>query len=199
MDSRTPILLVTGPPASGKTFVARALADRLGLPLIEKDAVKETLFDTLGTGAGAWSQGLGQATFALIVWAVEVHLKARRPVVVEANFAAEDARPAFRALHERHPFKPLELHCTAPDDVLMARYTARAGSRHPGHLDEEKAPEIAAAIAAGRYGPLRLDGEDLVLVDTTSLEDLDVDALLAAGRAHLAGAEDTSTKPGPTA
>ena len=66
VDSRVPILLVTGPPASGKTFVARVLADRLGLQLIEKDTIKETLYDSLGTDDGAWSQQLGRATFALI-------------------------------------------------------------------------------------------------------------------------------------
>ena len=107
MDPPTPIVLVTGPPASGKTFVARLLADRLGLPLIEKDAIKETLFDSLGTGDAAWSQRLGRATSPLIYWAVELHLKARRTAIVESNFAPDYVRDELRALHERHPFRPL--------------------------------------------------------------------------------------------
>lgn len=184
MGSATPIVLVTGPPASGKSFVAALVAGPLGLPLIAKDAIKETLFETLGTGDVAWSQRLGHATFALMLWALEGQLKAGRSVVVEANLAPEDARPAFLALHKRLPLKPLELHCTAPEDLLLARYAARAGSRHPGHLDEQRITDIASAVSAGRYRPLGLSA-DLIVIDTTSFDDIDTNALAQAAADHV--------------
>lgn len=41
------LVLVTGAPGAGKTTLAGPLAAALGLPLIGKDVVKETLYDAL--------------------------------------------------------------------------------------------------------------------------------------------------------
>lgn len=48
---KSTLILVSGPPASGKSYLARLFAERLTLPLYSRDAIKETLFDTLG-----WSE-----------------------------------------------------------------------------------------------------------------------------------------------
>ena len=41
------LVVVSGMPSSGKTTVAEELARRLRLPLIAKDAIKESLYETL--------------------------------------------------------------------------------------------------------------------------------------------------------
>ncbi len=41
-------VVVSGPPASGKTTLARAIAPALGLPLIAKDTIKEALMTVHG-------------------------------------------------------------------------------------------------------------------------------------------------------
>ncbi|MEO7058823.1 MAG: GNAT family N-acetyltransferase, partial [Lapillicoccus sp.] len=46
------VVLVNGLPGSGKSTLARALASELGLPLLSKDVVKETVADALGVGPG---------------------------------------------------------------------------------------------------------------------------------------------------
>ena len=185
--TKTPVVFVTAPPASGKTFVADRLAARLSLPLLAKDGIKETLFDVLGAGDVAWSRSLGRATFALLYEALERQLRAGRPVIVEANFDRVYAPTRLAALRGRYGFEPFEVHCTASPEALLDRYAARATSRHPGHADVERLTDVAAAISEGRHPALDLGGPTVVL-DTTDFGAVDVDSVLHAAAAHVRSA-----------
>jgi predicted kinase len=55
------LIVIAGPPAAGKTTLARQIARALRLPVICKDTLKESLFDHLGAGDRAQSQRLGYA------------------------------------------------------------------------------------------------------------------------------------------
>ena len=84
------LVLVSGPPAVGKTTLAVPLAAELGFALLAKDRIKETLHDALGFDAGlAWSRRLGAATMELL-WALAADAPA---AVLEANFWPDDPRP----------------------------------------------------------------------------------------------------------
>ena len=161
----TPLLVVvTGPPAAGKTTIARAVADRLGLPLLAKDPIKETLGETLGVRGRAASQTLGGATFDVVFRVLEELLRAGVSVVVEGNFGHPEpfARlPATRVL---------QVHVSAPPDELQERLAGRVG-RHPVHYDAEAAYEIAERTAAGEWEPLPIDGE-LLRIDTDPFPDV---------------------------
>lgn len=164
----TPLLIVvTGPPAAGKTTVARGLAVRLRLPLIAKDTIKEALFDGLGAGDLAWSQRLGQATYLAMLGLAEESVAAGASLVLEANFirGGESRLAALRA-------RFVQVHCSAPLEVLIERYRSR--ERHPGHVDAERIGTLREAVETGRHEPLDLPGETIRL-DTT--EPVDLDAL----------------------
>jgi predicted kinase len=152
------LVVITGPPGSGKTTLAIPLARDLQLPLIAKDTIKEALFESLGTGDLAWSQRLGAATFK-IMFAVA---GAAPAAVLEAPFSAR-AVPDLLELCER----PVEVHCRCPADEIIRRYGSR--TRHPGHLDHQRLDSINAA--ASEAGPLGLGGP-LLEVDTSSPVDV---------------------------
>ena len=160
------LLAVTGMPSSGKTTVAEGLARRLRLPLIAKDEIKESLYDSLGAADVAASAHLGRAAYALIFALARASLESGASVVVEANFF-RDQEAEFTALPAH---RLVQLHCQAPLAVLSERYANR--SRHAGHHDAEKIKELPARFESGVHDALGLPG-DLIELDTTRPVDLD--------------------------
>jgi predicted kinase len=180
----TRIVVVTGPPASGKTTLARTLSERLAIPLIAKVGITERLYDAFGSGDREWSRWLGRATYPLIYHFLEAQLRVGCSVVVEGTFGPEISNAEFAALHERWPFNALQLYLWAPDEILASRYEARAPERHPGHVDASIVDEVRDGQAAGRWQPLQLPGE-LLKIDTRSFEALDIEAIVSLVGRHL--------------
>ncbi len=160
------LVVVTGMPSSGKTTVAEGLARQLRLPLIAKDAIKESLYESLGADDVASSGRLGAAANKLIFALAQTMLASGVSLIVEANFF-HDQEPEFGELP---PHRLMQLHCEAPLSILLDRYAKR--SRHAGHHDADKIKELPARFASGAHSPLSLDGE-LIQLDTTHPVELD--------------------------
>lgn len=161
-------VLIAGWPGSGKSTLAAPLAAELGLPLLSKDEIKEALMEGLGQPETvAASRHLGKA-------AVLVMLRAARscPGAVLDSTWFDYALPLARAL----PGRLIEVHCTVPLDVARARYRARAGHRHAGHLDDARTDQ---ELWGDPPRPLGLG--PVVEVDTSGPVDI---AELAAALAH---------------
>ena len=170
------LLVVTGMPSSGKTTVAEGLAGRLGLPLIAKDAIKESLYESLGAEDVSASARLGTAAYTLIFGLARTMLASRISLIVEANFF-RDQEPDFASLPDH---RLVQIHCEAPLAVVLQRYGNR--SRHAGHHDAEKIKELPARFESGAHSPLTLPGE-LIQLDTT--EPVELDSLAERIRARL--------------
>jgi predicted kinase len=175
------MIIVSGPPCSGKTTLARHLADRLNLPFIYKDGIKERLFDRLGTGGLEWSSLLSLASYDLLYYFIESQLKAGASLVVEANFRPERETRRFLELNERYAFLPFQIQCHTEGQVLLERFRRRAasGERHPGHLDHLNEPNLLEILQAGRHAPLDIGGQ-IFEIDTTDFDAIDYEGLLAA-------------------
>jgi predicted kinase len=173
------LIVVSGPPASGKTTVARELGSRLSVPLLSKDEIKETLFDTVGYDEEGLVERLDAAALALLFLTVERLLDAGHSPVVESDFDTTSDTARLRALREGRSFSLVQIHVGGDAEELARRFAerARGADRHPGHGDEPAdAAELKAKIEAGLWDALDLDGPTIE-IDMTESGELDFDEL----------------------
>jgi len=176
--TRKPLLvIVSGAPGAGKSTLARALSAWLGLPLLDRDALKEAIGDDLGTPADvAASQRMGLAAYRILFLIATRILGAGSGVVIESNFRRGLAEDELRPLVELADTRLV--HCTAASETIQRRYAERhqRGERHPVHLDVDRAPALADDLASGRFEPLDLDVPTMVvrtdLGDQPPIEDV---------------------------
>jgi predicted kinase len=170
-------VIVTGPPASGKTVLAGRLSSSLHLPLFSRDAIKERLFDELGVAGREWSSKLGAASFRILFSMADSLFAAQQRCILETNFSHRAAATLQEMAH-RHNMTLLQVFCLADVETLRKRFEKRAlsGERHPGHVDADRLTAEGDGIFTATAGPLPLEGP-LIEVDTTHFAAIDHTAL----------------------
>ena len=163
------LIIVQGPPASGKSTLAEQVAAELRLPCFSKDAIKEELYDSLGVLGvieRKFFHKLGEASMRLLYSVAGRVLEAGIGVVIEANFYRGVSEQELSALVERS--RAVMIECQAPPEELKRRYAERAasGERHPVHEDSERVDTLEDDLEAGTYELLDLDCP-VISVDTT--------------------------------
>jgi predicted kinase len=140
-------VVVSGPPGSGKTTLATALAPALGLPLIAKDTIKEALMTVLPVPDVATSRAIGRASVAALI-AVAAGTSG---AVLESVWHRSYSLASLGSL----PGTIVEVFCRCDPAIAAQRYARRAATRAAGHFDAERTPrdlwndEVARPVAGG--------------------------------------------------
>src|SRR5689334_8987641 len=112
------VIIISGPSASGKTQIGRTIAEKIKLPFVSKDDIKELLFDHVGWKDVAWSRKLGETTYRLFDYIGGALLKAGQSFIFEADFRPDFDRQRFQGWQQQYNIKLIEVHCRADHAVL---------------------------------------------------------------------------------
>ena len=141
-------VIVSGPPASGKSTLAPVVARALGLPLVAKDTIKDALMSVLPVPDVETSRQIGRGAVAAML---AVAADSPAGAVIESNFYRSLAVGELGRL----PGLVIEVFCRCDQAIARDRYAARAGTRHAGHFDGVRSgeelwnDEVAEPVAGG--------------------------------------------------
>jgi predicted kinase len=142
-------VLIGGPPATGKSTLAMALAPRLNAAVLDLDTATAPLTRVVADLAGVHDlddpvlAGLTRdARYDTLLALAEANLMAGRPVVLVAPFSAERARPsAWAATIQRIPVEATMVWLHLPPAELIRRLAQRGHAR-----DETKIRDPASYL-----------------------------------------------------
>lgn len=164
------IIIVSGPPGSGKTTIANRIAHDLKIAILSKDTIKEQLFNSLGYDDRKRSKRLGQASFDMLLRIGKSIVELNVPVILESAFRQSDGPHLVETLGSTNY---LQVYCDAEEITCLGRFRNRviSGQRHPGHADSEGESDLLGYFERGLFGVLDLPGK-LVRIDTNNYSSL---------------------------
>lgn len=187
------LIILAGMPASGKTTFAKKLSAALCYPMLEKDAIKEELFDVIGFENYTQKRLMDTAATAVLLRCTDSLLESGQSLIAVNNFR-KDAEPAVEKLLSKYNCNCVFIFFGGDGDVFYKRYVERdlRGERHLGHvLQEHYPPHPGDALThtmtreefANKFEKLGMNeftvkGIRRIDVDATYPENIDADALI---------------------
>jgi hypothetical protein len=140
----------------------------MGLPLLAKDLIKETLMSVLVVPDVAASRLIGQAAIEVIY---AVAGASSTGAILEANFHRSASVASLQGL----PGSVVEVFCHCDREIALARYRERSEHRHPGHFDIERTDDelwndgVTTPVAGG-WAVLEIDTNRPVNISAVVLD-----------------------------
>lgn len=146
------LALVGGGPGTGKSTLARKLAEQTGAVVLSTDDVRKELHESgqLSGEAGSLGAGLYAPANVAAVYQAILHRAGRyltggQSVILDGTWRDAQARAQARRLAADKYAACTEIQCVVPVDVAADRIRSRA----PGNSDAT--PQIAAALSAQSF------------------------------------------------
>ncbi len=130
-DKRPVVYVFFGLIATGKSTLARAWAQRLGIGRYNSDVVRKGLAGSSGDGPAGFGQGIyspeyTRRTYQLLADQAENALRRGESVALDASYRCRAERDRIRGLAEKHGALARFILCSCPEAELKHRLEKRA-------------------------------------------------------------------------
>ena len=188
---KPPLVIVSGAPAPGKTTLSRLLADRLPLPLLAKDRLRQIFCGAFNAETREENRRLLNPGFVVFYELIAELLRSGVGMVAECNFHRGISEPELRPVAALGT--PVIVHCQVDRALSVRRFIERHRLALPDRryaFDGERIAEIergGSPDAWDRAEPVEI-GAPVLRVDTTDGYAPDLDGIIAFIREHTSDA-----------
>jgi aminoglycoside phosphotransferase family enzyme/predicted kinase len=151
-EGQVTLVLVGGLPGTGKSTVARSLAEDGGWIVLRSDEIRKELAGVEATAhqpaayrEGLYGEDMTSATYAALVERARPLLGQGYSVVLDASWSSKEERGAASSMARDCAARLIQIRCEAPPDVAEERIAARA---RKGDDASDATAGVARAMAA---------------------------------------------------
>lgn len=186
------LIILTGMPASGKSTIAKKLSIAFDMPVLEKDALKEELFDTIGFSCYAEKRKMDIAANAVLLRCVESLLSSENSLIIDNNFDTDSTKRLVEII-KKYQCSCITIFLGGDTEAFYKRYVERDNlhKRHLGHVLQDHFPpregdsldyEMTREEFFEKFEKRGMNGFDCpgtrIDIDATNPQEVDVDMLI---------------------
>ena len=136
------VVALIGLPGSGKSVVARALADQLGLRRVCRDTIRHAMFPVC-----SYSFAEKRAAFRAVMLALEINCLLGESTVIDGvTFSRRADLVRVDDTIRRYGFTPIPIYLDCPPGVAYDRIAREV--EHNQHLARDRSPDLVYEVQA---------------------------------------------------
>ncbi|NQV12034.1 ATP-binding protein [Candidatus Uhrbacteria bacterium] len=131
------LIVICGAPGTGKTTLSEVLSRRLNVVCLNKDVIKERLYELMDMSTLDDSRVAGRISIKLLKHLAEIQLQRGVDLIIESPFTFPGDNEMLAAWQDRFGLRLVCIECTVKPSIRTFRFVTRP--RHACHHDVDRA------------------------------------------------------------